>query len=243
MCQIKGFMAGFVAASGLAAVVLGLGFAPQSGTGAPKSGSAAPPAAAPPASTPPAGPASDNERMKQLQDALKGADAQAAAQAIMEKFAAPGDAHKQLARKVGSWMSVNRMWMDPSAPPMESVGNSTMRMVLGGRYLLEEVRSTFMGQPFEAIGLTGFHNGTGKYEFAWMDTVGTAISTGVGAMSPDGKTYTWQSDMYDPAQSKSVKTRAVETWKDADHFTTEMFAAGPDGKEMKVMELVYTRTK
>jgi hypothetical protein len=37
--------------------------------------------------------------------------------------------------------------------------------------------------------------------------------------------------------------RFVEKFVDADRWTVEMFMPGPDGKEFKSMEIVYTRAK
>ena len=47
--------------------------------------------------------------------------------AMMKEFAkwtTPGDAHKPLERLAGTWTISQKMWMEPTTPPMESKGTA-----------------------------------------------------------------------------------------------------------------------
>ncbi|MGH9360841.1 MAG: DUF1579 family protein, partial [Thermoanaerobaculia bacterium] len=61
------------------------------------------------------------------------------------KVAAPGEAHKALEPMVGDWETHSKFIMSPEAPAMESKGTCKRTMILGGRFLQEELTGDFMG--------------------------------------------------------------------------------------------------
>ena len=159
---------------------------------------------------------------------------------MYQKFAAPGEPHKQLASLAGSWTTKTKMWMEPNKPPTESTGSCEQKMLLDGRYLQQECTGEMMGGPFTGIGVTGYDNQTKKYVSTWMDSMGTGIFFMEGTGSPDGKTFTQKGSHADPVQGQ-IKHRAVTKIVDNNTEVFEMYAAGKDGKEMKMMEITYTR--
>jgi hypothetical protein len=54
---------------------------------------------------------------------------------------------------------------------------------------------------------------------------------------------TMTGDMTDPMTGQSQTLESKVTVTDNDHHTYEMWAPAPDGKKMKMMEIVYTRRK
>src|SRR5262245_46168717 len=52
-------------------------------------------------------------------------------------FATPGEGHKVLAAKVGTWTANVTMWHAPGAPPDTSQGTTTMEMIMDGRFLVD----------------------------------------------------------------------------------------------------------
>lgn len=164
-------------------------------------------------------------------------------QAMMEvwqKLATPGEPHKQFESLAGSWTTQSKEWMEPGKPPSESAGTAEMKMLLGGRYLHQEYNSTMMGQPYNGIGITAYDNLRKKYVSVWLDSMGTGIFMMEGAASPDGKTITLKGSHPEPGGGQ-MHHRAV--WKIIDHNsqTFDMYGTHGHGKEMKVMEIVYTR--
>lgn len=153
----------------------------------------------------------------------------------------PGAGHKAVEGMAGSWDFTVKMWMDPSAPPESSPGKSEIRWILGGRFLEQKVTGTSMGQPFEGIGLLGFDNVTQKYQSIWLDSMSTAMMTGTGSYDAASKTITETGTFSCPMQGKRCEYRAVTRLSDKDRFTYEFFTAGPDGKEMRMMEIQYVR--
>ena len=164
-------------------------------------------------------------------------------QAMMDtykKLATPGEPHKQLASLEGSWNTKTKEWMDPKKPPTESTGTCEEKMLLDGRFLQQECTGDMMGQPFTGMGVTGYDNYTKKYVSTWMSSMGTGIFLMEGTGSADGKTITLHGSHKDPTWGV-MKHRAVWKLVDANTQTFEMYHKGKDGKEMKMMEITYTR--
>jgi hypothetical protein len=136
-----------------------------------------------------------------------------------------------------------KMWMDPSQPPSESTGKRSAELIMGGRYLIEKYTGSFMGMPFEGMGTMAYDNVQKKYLSTWIDNMGTGVMFGSGTCDAASGTWTMVADMADPMTGKMVKTRSVTKLVDADHMSMEMYAPGMDGKEMKMMEIMATRTK
>ncbi len=167
---------------------------------------------------------------------------QKAAMDAMMKAATPGAEHKKLASMVGTWETKVTMWMAPGAPPQVSTGVSTNKSVLGGRYIQESFKGTFMGQPFSGIGYTGYDNVTGQYIGSWMDTASTAMMNSTGK-AEDDKTFTFASTMPDPMTKKPMDFKTKVTVTDKNHHVMEMWGPAPDGTTFKMMEITYSRKK
>ena len=158
--------------------------------------------------------------------------------------------HKLLAELVGDWTYTVKMWMDPSAPPLESKGTMTRRSEMDGRYFVAEASGKFpMPGPdgkmqdfdFKGRSTEGYDNAKKKFVSAWIDNMGTGIMLSEGTYDAATKTFTHHAN-YDMAPG--VKTKIRETIKvtDKDHHTMEWFE-DRGGKEVKTMEIVYTRKK
>lgn len=157
----------------------------------------------------------------------------------MIKAGTPGDPHKALDGFVGTWNTKVSMWEAPGQEPMVSEGVSENRWIMGNRYLEQRFTSTFMGVPFEGLGYTGYDNVKKRYWGTWMDNMSTAVMSSTGSLK--GKVFSFVGTMPDPMTGKDMKVDEKITIVDADNHVMEMWGAGPDGKKMKMMEIVYTR--
>lgn len=164
-------------------------------------------------------------------------------QAMMEmyqKLATPGEPHKLFASLAGSWTTTSKEWMEPGKPPTESTGTAEMKMLLDGRFLYQEFTGNMMGQPFSGVGIDAYDNMTKKYTTAWMDTMGTGIFLMEGTASADGKTITLKGSHPEPGGGKMTH-RAVWKIVDGNTQTFGMYGTHHGGKEMKMLEITYTR--
>lgn len=171
-------------------------------------------------------------------DDKKAAQAQQPDAAGMQAMAAamtPGEHHEHLKKLAGNHTYTMKMWMDPTAPPSESTGKRTAEFLLGGRFLQEKFTGTFMGMPFEGIGLIGYDNIKKEYVGTWIDNMGTGIMTSHGTCDKSGWTMTGEAT--DPMTGKTWTSRSVVKIVDDNTFTMEMFGPGADGKEFKMFEM------
>lgn len=188
-----------------------------------------------------------------LAGALAAATAPAAAQApdqkmtpeqqkameAWQKSMTPGAPHQHLAASAGKWKYTMTDHMTPGAQPQ--AGTSENRMILGGRFLQQEAHGTFMGMPFDGMGLTGYDNAAGEFQSIWVDNMGTGLMYLTGKSDPAGKSTTMTGMMTNPETGKPMKVRTVLRVESDDRHVFEMYGPGPDGKEMKIMDIVYER--
>jgi hypothetical protein len=164
-------------------------------------------------------------------------------QAMMEmyqKLATPGEPHKLFATLAGSWTTTTKEWMEPGKPPAESTGIAEMKMLLDGRFLQQEITGDMMGQPFSGIGINAYDNLRKKYVTAWIDTMGTGIFQMEGTASADGKTITMKGQ-HAELGGGHMSHRAIWKIVDSNTQTFDMYGTHQGGKEMKMMEITYTR--
>jgi hypothetical protein len=165
--------------------------------------------------------------------------------AMMEayaKAATPGKQHQWLAGKAGKWEVNGKSWTGPTAAVTPFTGSADRSLMLGGRVLAEKVSTpALMGQPFEGFGLTGYDNTTGEFWGTWNDSMGTGLMTTSGKCDEKGA-CTHTGEFVDPMTGKK-KIRMTSRDEGPDKEVHEMFDTGPDGKEFRSMEIVYTRKK
>jgi len=167
-------------------------------------------------------------------------------EAMMQKwmeYMTQGEAHKALDHRAGKWDLTVKMTMAPGAPATESKATAEIRWILDGRYQADETHGSFEGMPFQGHGLMGYDNFKKKYFSAWIDNMGTGLTTNEGSYDPATKTFTFVGEGLDPMAGKLVRQRSVERVIDADHWQLQMFAPGPDGEEYMTMEIDYARAK
>lgn len=157
-----------------------------------------------------------------------------------QKAGTPGAAHAQLAKMEGTYDMTVTSWEAPGQPPTVEKGTSTRKMMLDGRVMAESAESTMHGQPFTGHGMQGYDNVSGKYWGTWNDSMSTGVMVSEGDCDANGA-CTFHGSWNDPITKKKVIARMTTRWTSPTVEVFEMYAPGPDGKEMKMMEIVYTK--
>lgn len=157
------------------------------------------------------------------------------------KASTPGAPHQALASSAGSYDLKIKSWHEPGGPAMEDTGTATRAMALGGRVLVEEVSSSMMGTPFTGHGMSGYDNVTGKYWSTWNDSMSTGLMVSEGTCDAQGKTCGFTGSWNDPIKKGPIKARMTTRWTTPTTQIFDMYAPGKDGKEMKMMEITYTK--
>jgi hypothetical protein len=112
--------------------------------------------------------------------------------------------------------------------------------MLGNRFVQEDFRGKFQGMAFHGIGTTGYDRARKQYFSTWIDSMGTGMMLSAGAIEEGGKRIVFKGTYADPVTGKEQHTRQVLTFEGKDKHLFEMFEER-EGKEVKSMELVYSR--
>jgi len=156
-----------------------------------------------------------------------------------QRLATPGEPHKLLAGRIGSWKAKSKHWMELDKPPMEFEGSCERKMILDGRFLQEDFSGEMMGIPFKGIGVIGYDNQNNNYVAVWMDSMSTGIYLFEGTAGEDGKTISLESCFNDPVKGPGT-WRIVTRIVDENTEVAEMRMKFESGKEEKC-ETTYTR--
>ena len=159
----------------------------------------------------------------------------------MFALAAPGPEHEFFQHLAGNWNTESTFWMDPSQPPMITLGKATSQLIMGGRFLQSEFTGDFMGMPFQGLGIDGYDRVQEKFVSVWMDNMGTMIMKMEGSLDDSGKILTMTSEYIDPMTRKPTQMKTVTTIVSDTEHKFEYFTPGPDGKFFRGMEMNYTR--
>lgn len=152
----------------------------------------------------------------------------------------PGPEHSQLMKWVGSWDVAFTHSSKEGEPEKQAKGTANITSAYNGRYIREEYSSEFEGKQFMGTGTTGYDRAAKQFVTTWYDNMATGISHLTGTATHEGKEITYHGTMVGPPQKSVVQLRHVVAWESDDHFSITMFHRG-EGKERKVMELVYSR--
>ena len=170
------------------------------------------------------------------------------AAAKMAELGQPGANHKLLADLVGSWDCKMTFWLEPGAPPSVSSGTAVRRSIMDGRYFVMDtaVKMQMPGPDgqmqsvdYKGMELDGYDNGKGKFFATWVDNMGTGLLMSEGSYDPASKTFTYHTEE-EMVPGKKTKMRGAVKVIDKDHYVFEWYE-DRGGKEVKTMEITYTR--
>ncbi len=182
---------------------------------------------------------SDNPGKRYVEQMRQNAGGEEAMQAWM-KAGQPGLPHEFMKNFEGEFDAVNRLWMDPSAPPMETAASCTNTMIMDGRYLKSDYEGSIMGQPFTGMGLMGFDNNKKLFTNMWIDSMSTGIATALGSFNQEGDTVTFVGAMDEPMTGEMGKSYKQVFRVTEGGYVMEMWEI-LYGDPLKVMEIEYTR--
>lgn len=158
------------------------------------------------------------------------------------KASTPGTEHQLLKQYVGKWNHTMSWWMSPDAKPEISQGTSEIKSILGGRFIEQNVSGTSMGQPYEGMGITGYDNVNKHFSTMWIDNMSTGTMSGKATLDKGKNALVDKGEFSCPLDPSGTKSyRSVWSLPKGDSFTYEMYGAGEDGKEFRMMEIVYKK--
>jgi len=154
--------------------------------------------------------------------------------------ATPGKEHRWLDELVGVWSTQTSVWTG-DGDPVVSTGTSTIRWILGGRFLMEETSGSLLGQAHEALGILGYDKVKQLYVGFWIDSMSTGMYTSAGRLLEDGHTLRLNGAFDDAASGPPAKvTRYTLTKESSDTFVLSVHDLDPHHAD-RIMETTYTR--
>jgi hypothetical protein len=169
---------------------------------------------------------------------------------MWQKLSEPGDPHKLLHESVGEWdIQMKSYWQGPDVPPQVTSGTSSIKSILGGRFIQESLKCDMMlpgpdgvvNAKFEGLGTTGYDNYQKVYVSSWCDNMNTAYHTLRGSRNPKTSVLTMYGQMDEPmlgVRGRMVRSVFEMMGKDKAVFKMYDLHAAED---YLVMEIVYTR--
>ncbi len=148
---------------------------------------------------------------------------------------------KDLHNCAGTWdMEMSHFMCGPE--PMQGKGVETVVM-FGDFWLLAEVESEAMGQPFRGHCVTGYDMIKKKYVSVWVDTMAPYAMNFEGNLNAARDTMTLECTMPDPMMGGAMAHYViVDRWTGPDTREWSMVQHSAMG-EMKMMETKYRRRK
>lgn len=159
--------------------------------------------------------------------------------AAMAKYSGPSEKHKVLQHFVGTWATASKAWMGPGKP-VEATGTAEVKPIMDGRFVQEDFTGTFMGRPFVGHGVTGYDLTKDKYTNFWVDNMGSWFTVSEGTLDATGKVLTMTTQAFDPQTGKTHASRMVTRIESDKRHVFEIYD-DVNGKEVKVMEIVYSK--
>ncbi len=158
---------------------------------------------------------------------------------VMREFAKLAPEHELFKRMEGSWATEATNFYPDPAKPTVTKGTAEYKLLMGGRYLAQQFKGVFDGEPYEGFGISAYDKVHKKYVGVWIDNTGTGLMHSEGSFDPATKTMTETASADSPMGKMQMKM--VTKHFDDDRFIFTMFMKLPDGKEMKNMEIAYKR--
>lgn len=164
--------------------------------------------------------------------------------AKVKELGTPGADHAALKAFVGDWTVTSKSQMKPDEKEQLSTGTSSLSWTLDGRFLTQNYKGDWAGEPFAGVGYFGFDKMKKEHVSLWMDNMSTGIFQSTGQYNPATKTITYTGNFNCPLTGETNKWFRAE-WMvvDSDTHVYNMYVKDAAGKEFKSMELTYKRVK
>ena len=155
----------------------------------------------------------------------------------------PGPEHDLFKMDEGTWDAAVEITPGPGAPPMTSKGVEVNTIGCGGLCLITDFTAELMpGTPFHGHGVATWDAQKKKYVMSWTDSMSGGLATGEGTY--DAAARKTAGTMEGPDMTGNVmKTRSAGEYRPDGTRVFTTYAPGPDGKEMQMMRITYTRRK
>lgn len=160
--------------------------------------------------------------------------------AQMPPMPKPGPEHELFKMDVGTWDAVVEM-SEPGAKPATAKGVEVNTIGCGGLCLISDFKGELMpGVQFHGHGMATWDPVKKVYAGSWTDSMSQGVAVTEGSWDPAGKKFTGTMEGRDTT-GRLVKSRSVSEYRPDGTRVLTMYVPGPDGKEVQIMRISYTR--
>ena len=169
-----------------------------------------------------------------------------------KKIIQPSAKHKVLERFLGTWEQTTRFWMmGPQGPAAEAKGEVVNKWLVEGMWMSGESTGKKSGNPMldafvptKSFTIMGYDNYKKKFVTVHLQDKSTALSTGYGNLTRDGKTLISYGTIDEPLTGEHDKmVKYIHRFHDADHITLEIHDLAIGEENTKVVEMEFRRKK
>jgi len=157
----------------------------------------------------------------------------------------PGEKHKHLQYFVGEWESVQKILQGEGKEPVTRHQDISVESLYEGRFTRAVIRfrEKIMGMLAEGIVITGYDSYKKEFMSVTFGSLGTRFSINRGQLDESGKTRIDWGESENMFTGKKNNTKAVTLILGPDKYRYDYYDVDDQGKENKVMEIIYTRKK
>jgi len=151
--------------------------------------------------------------------------------------------HKELNRLAGNWQGTSKVWFEPGEPVDTTEVTGTMKLVMNGKYLMHEYKSSFQGKPLEGLSIYAYNLMLERYECAWIDSFHTSTFI----LFSEGKRHTGENKVLGTYGYVTPETEQFWGWRTEmnivsdDEVIITAYNITPEGEEQKATEIAYKR--
>jgi hypothetical protein len=150
-----------------------------------------------------------------------------------------GPEHDRLTAMSGVWDVDMTFWLRPGGPGITTNGVSTIRSLLNGLFIEEDIKGTLNGAPFTTLAWTGFNTGTHQYEATRISSTNTARIAETGGYDEAARQFELKADY--PLAGDTWHQRTVIQAASPDAMTAASYLSFGTVPEWKAVEIKYTR--
>jgi hypothetical protein len=155
----------------------------------------------------------------------------------------PGPEHQVFKMDAGTWDATLEINPAPGAPQMTAKGVEVNTIGCGGLCMITDFNAEMMpGMQFHGHGVTTWDAVKKKYTGSWTDSMSQGLAATEATWDAAKKQVSGSMEGRDMT-GRMVKTRSLGEYKEGGTRVFTAYMPGPDGKEMQIMRITYTRRK
>jgi len=164
---------------------------------------------------------------------------------LWKKYTFPCEQHKHIEYFVGEWQSIIKTWPEPGKEPNVRTQEIKVESFFDGRFTRAHIKTeaSDLGMLFETIVINGYDNYKQEFFSITLSKQRTDYYLTTGKLDETGKTRTDTAVRTDIFTGEQYRVKAITNIINQDKYTYEYYRIDPAGKEVKEMEITYTRKK